>query len=90
MSWLLQTPNLTANVDMDVEALPLRKEVSRMPWLGEKVSRIGTMEAPKQSIPARMRELLVGLITVSKSALNEGVAEDFGAEILAARHGFEP
>lgn len=86
------TPALTANVYTDVEALPLRAEVAKLPWLGGgQVS--AAQDAQRRTNSGhfdRFRGLLGELITLAQTVVSEGKPAESGALSLAARHGFEP
>jgi integrase len=85
------TPVLSANVYTDVEALPLRAEVSKLPWItfGD-ASAVLTPPAVKGADNSRFRALLAELLEVSKTVVPEVETAVSGASSLAARHGFEP
>jgi len=86
------TPVLSANVYTDVEALPLRAEVAKMPWISSvpDASPQLTPVAVNGADNSRFRALLAELLEVSKSIAPEGEPALSGASSLAARHGFEP
>jgi integrase len=70
------TPVLSANVYTDVEALPLRAEVSRIPWIGDAVT--DALKPVKTTTSARFRGLLAELVELAKASLPEEKA-DFSA-----------
>jgi integrase len=86
------TPVLSANVYTDVEALPLRAEVAKMPWISSasNASPLLTPAGVNGADNSRFRALLAELLEVSKSVVPEGEMAISGASSLAARHGFEP
>jgi integrase/recombinase XerC len=81
------TPNLTANIYTDVEALPLRREVQKMPWIAAGGQDLRSVKAassfalnPSLSSACnaailRFRELLAEMVAVGNVALSEGFAK---------------
>lgn len=82
------TPVLSANVYTDVEALPLRDEVAKMPWVGGVAER--AQKPDKIATASRFQGLLAELAALVKVVVPEGEAAVSGCSSLAARHGFEP
>jgi integrase len=70
------TPVLSANVYTDVEALPLRGEVAKIPWIGD--APIDALKPLKTTTSARFRGLLAELVELAKASLPEDKA-DFSA-----------
>ncbi|WP_084442556.1 site-specific integrase [Termitidicoccus mucosus] len=81
------TPNLTANIYTDVDALPLRREVQKMPWLMAGGQDLRSVNAAKSfalnpslssacnAAISRFRELLAEMVAVGNVALSEGFAK---------------